>query len=91
MSRVDMRGTVLTRFRGDFPVVAPDLEGKDEIGRPCSCLLKASNMANNDSRACNPSPATLATTSLVLAEFVLREADDVMVDAGAYDLRAEMI
>ena len=81
---------VLTRFNVNFPGVVFVFE-KREMGRPCSCLFKASSMANNVNRACNPSLATFAMTSLELAAFALREADDVIVDAGAYDLRAAMI
>jgi hypothetical protein len=77
---------VLLRFSVDLPGFV--LEGKGEIGRPCSCLLKASNMTNKDNRACNPSPATFATTSLELAVFLLWEVEDVAEDAGVYDLRA---
>lgn len=93
MSRVDIEGTVLVRFRADFPgvIFTEVFEGMEEIVRLCSCLLKASAIANNDKRACKPSPATLATTSLELAALVLREVDDVVVDAGAYDFRAEMM
>ena len=83
---------VLVRFKVDFPGVAFDgaLAGTGEVARPCSCRLKASNMASNDNRACNPSLATLATTSLELEAFVLGEPEEVAVEAGAYDLRAEM-
>jgi hypothetical protein len=50
----------------------------EEMARPCSCYLKASSMANNDNRACNPCPAILGATSLLeLEAFVLREADKV--------------
>ena len=88
-----MRGTVSARFKVDFPGVVFDevLKVAEEMARPCSCLLKARTMASNDNRACNPSPAILATTSLELEVFVLREPDDVAVEGGAYDLRAEMI
>jgi len=82
-----MRGAVLARFNADFPGGAFVLKGKAEAGTPCSCLLNARSMTINDNCACNPSPATLATTSLE-ETFALREADDVAVDAGAYDLRA---